>query len=165
MDKLWAPWRIKYITGLIHKQKGCVFCRINKAKKDKKHFVFIRAEYCFAVLNIYPYNNGHVLILPYRHVNDLSKLHKKESADFWNLLNDTKGLLDEVLKPDGYNIGINLGKIAGAGFPGHLHIHVVPRWKGDANFMPVTGNTKVMSQSLKELHERLTRAYKKRKKV
>lgn len=156
---------MKYVTELIGKQKGCVFCKIDKAKKDKKNFVFVRTQYCYAVLNIYPYNNGHVLILPYRHVNDVSKLKKKESEDFWGLLNYTRELLDEVLKPDGYNIGMNLGKTAGAGFPGHLHIHVVPRWKGDVNFMLVVGNTKVMSQSLKVLHESLTRAHNKKEKL
>ena len=104
MERLWAPWRVKYVTKLIGKQKGCVFCQMAKAIMDKKNFIFIRTQYCFAVLNIYPYNNGHVLILPYRHINDTSKLGKKESEDFWGLLNYTKELLDETLRPQGYNI-------------------------------------------------------------
>lgn len=160
MDKLWAPWRVKYIREVINKRKGCVFCRIIREKKDKRNFIFVRRQYCFAVLNTYPYNNGHVLILPYRHVNDLSKLSKKESEDLWGLLNYTRELLDGVLTPHGYNIGINLGKKAGAGFPGHLHIHVVPRWEGDVNFMPVIAGIRVISQSLRALYEKLMRAQK-----
>ena len=162
MDKLWAPWRVKYITQIIDKTKGCIFCAMIREKKDKKNFIFVRTKYCFGVLNIYPYNNGHVLILPIRHVNDLSKLWKEEREDVLELLNYVKALLDQVLKPTGYNIGMNLGRIAGAGFPGHLHIHLVPRWKGDVNFMPVVGKIKVISQSLKVLYEKLSQAHKKR---
>ncbi len=160
MERLWAPWRVKYVRELIAKRKGCVFCRINKEKKDRKNFIFIRTQYSFAVLNLYPYNNGHVLVLPHRHVNDFTKLRKKEGEDLWELLSHTKNLLDEVLHPHGYNIGINLGKVAGAGFPGHLHIHIVPRWKGDVNFMPAVGNMKVVPQSLSALHKLLMSAQK-----
>ena len=155
MDKLWAPWRVKYVTKLIRKTRGCVFCRILREKKDKKNFVFHRSICSFAVLNIYPYNNGHILIVPYRHVDDLSKLNRTEKEDLWESLEITKKRLDKVLHPKGYNIGINIGKVAGAGFPGHLHIHVVPRWGGDVNFMPIIGNTKVISQSLQALYRRL----------
>lgn len=162
MDKLWAPWRVKYVTKIAGKITGCVFCKICKEHKDKKNFVFLRSPYSYSVLNIYPYNNGHVLIVPYRHVNDLSKLKKWEKEDLFELMEATKSLLDKALKPGGYNIGINLGRIAGAGFPGHLHIHLVPRWGGDVNFMPVIGNTKIISQSLLTLYSRLTHANKKR---
>lgn len=158
MDKLWAPWRVKYITQ-IGKTKGCVFCRIIADKKDKKNLIFVRGKLCFAVLNLYPYNNGHSLVLPYRHVNDLNKLTPEESREFFDLLNDTRTLLDKVLKPTGYNIGLNLGRAAGAGFPGHLHIHIVPRWKGDVNFMPVVAGTKVISQSMQVLYEDLSREH------
>jgi len=164
MDKLWAPWRVKYVTEIIDKTKGCTFCRIQKDRKDAKHYIFVRTKYCYAVLNLFPYNNGHSLILPLRHVNTLKKLTDRERADLFDLLNYTQDLLDEVLKPAGYNIGINVGRTAGAGFPGHLHIHLVPRWKGDVNFMPVTGNTKVISQSLRVLHQKLVKANKHRKK-
>ena len=164
MDKLWAPWRVKYVTEVIGKTKGCVFCRIHKHKTDKKNLVFVRAKRSFAVLNLYPYNNGHVLVLPYRHVGDLSKLTPVETLDLFDLLNEAKKILDKVLHPDGYNIGMNLGRAAGAGFPGHLHIHVVPRWKGDVNFMPVLAGTKVISQSLAALHQRLSEEQKRRSK-
>ncbi|MBF0521562.1 MAG: HIT domain-containing protein [Candidatus Omnitrophica bacterium] len=162
MQHLWAPWRVGYITDAQKHKKGCVFCRMLKDKKDEKSQILIRREFSFVVLNIFPYNNGHLLILPNRHVDDLSKLSQKEKQELWGLLEETKDLLDRTLKPAGYNIGINLGRIAGAGFPGHLHIHVVPRWNGDANFMPVVAHTKVISQSLNELYKLLNDAYKKR---
>lgn len=159
MDKLWAPWRVKYVTELIGKTKGCVFCRMLKENEDKKNLIVRRSDLSFTVLNLYPYNNGHILILPKRHVDDLSKLSAEETADLFALLNYSKGLLDKTLKPAGYNVGMNLGRAAGAGFPGHLHIHVVPRWKYDVNFMPVLAETKVISQSLKVLHKKLTKAH------
>ncbi len=157
MERLWAPWRLNYITKIVKEKKDCVFCRIYKEKKDKNNFIFIRQRHSYAVLNIYPYNNGHVLIVSNRHVNDLDKLTREEKLDLISLLEKSKSLLKKVIKPAGYNIGINLGRIAGAGFPGHLHIHLVPRWKGDANFMPVVGGTKVISQSLKSLYEKLVK--------
>ena len=162
MDKLWAPWRVKYVTQILKDQKRCVFCDIVKQKKDKKNYIFIRSRHCYSVLNIYPYNNGHSLIVPYRHVNDISKLTRVEREDLFDLLEETKALLEKTLTPGGFNIGINLGRVAGAGFPGHVHIHIVPRWHGDVNFMPVTASTKVVSQSLKMLYEKLNHAHKKR---
>jgi len=127
-------------------------------KTDKKNYVVVRTKYSFSVLNIYPYNNGHLLIVPNRHVSDFTKLTKDERDDLLDLLSSMKILMDKTLKPGGYNIGINLGKIAGAGFPGHLHIHLVPRWRGDVNFMPVIAETKVISQSLQTLFHRLQNA-------
>ena len=162
MDRLWAPWRVKYITKIVKEHKGCVFCKIFKEKNDKKNYIVVRTKFAFAVLNIYPYNNGHMLIVSNRHVNDLSKLRKEERDDLLDLLEAIKSLVQKVVHPAGYNVGINLGRVAGAGFPGHLHIHLVPRWKGDVNFMPVIGNARVISQSLKALHQKLSHAYKKR---
>ena len=172
MDNLWAPWRLKYISLLGDKsKKECIFCRMLKENADKRNYIVTRTKFSFSVLNIYPYNNGHLLIVPYQHVSDFTKLHSDEREDLMDLLSLMKALTDKTLKPGGYNIGINLGKIAGAGFPGHLHIHLVPRWRGDVNFMPVVANTKVISQSLRTLFNRLhgavnsanaTNAYKKR---
>lgn len=159
MDRIWAPWRVKYITKILKTDHSCVFCKILKEKKDVKNYVIVRTKYCFSVMNIYPYNNGHLLILPKRHVDDLSKLKKDEREDLFDLLDLSKALLDKAIKPHGYNIGINLGRLAGAGFPGHLHIHLVPRWKGDANFMPVISDTRVISHSLKALHKKLYDVY------
>ncbi|MCK5214952.1 MAG: HIT domain-containing protein [Candidatus Omnitrophica bacterium] len=162
MKRIWAPWRVPYITQIIKKEKGCIFCKLGKSKKDKNNLIFIRTEHCFAVLNLYPYNNGHTLVVPNRHVKDLSKLRSDETTDLFALLNYTKSLLDAVMHPDGYNIGMNIGRAAGAGVPGHIHIHIVPRWSGDANFMPVVSNTKVISQSLKALHTMLCREHKRK---
>jgi len=162
MEKLWAPWRTKYITNVVKKNNGALFSKILKEKRDKKNFIFIRTRHSFSVLNIYPYNNGHVLVVPKRRVNDLSKLTKIEREDLFDLLDTTKSLLNEVLSPQGYNIGINIGKVAGAGVPEHIHIHIVPRWKGDVNFMPVIGDTKIISQSLESLYKQLVNAHKKR---
>ncbi|MBF0484507.1 MAG: HIT domain-containing protein [Candidatus Omnitrophica bacterium] len=131
-------------------------------KTDAKNFIVTRSKHCFVVLNLYPYNNGHLLIMPKRHVSDLEKMTKIEKEEMYGLLESFKSILDEVLVPGGYNIGINLGHIAGAGVPGHLHIHIVPRWRGDVNFMPVISGTKVISQSLKTLHKMLIDAYQRR---
>ena len=144
------------------KQKSCTFCRILAARKDKQHLIFIRKPYAYAVLNIYPYSNGHCLIVPNRHVGDISRLPQAEYAQLMELLKEAKDLLQTVLEPQGFNVGINLGRIAGAGIPGHVHIHVVPRWSGDHNFMPVTASTKVISQSLSVIYKKLNDAYTQR---
>lgn len=159
MNRLWAPWRTTYITKVIGNQhKGCVFCRILKDKKDAKHFIYIRGKLVYAVLNIYPYSNGHCLIVPNRHVNDISKMTQEELTEMMQLLLVTKKRLEKAVSAQGFNIGFNLGRIAGAGIPGHVHMHVVPRWKGDHNFMPITGATKVISQSLESIYKSLKNA-------
>jgi len=160
MDKLWAPWRVKYFSVIGKKQKECIFCRMVKQRRDKKNLIFTRSADSFAVLNLYPYNNGHVLVMPKRHVADLGQMTMAEKLDLLELLDRTQKLLQRLMKPDGFNIGLNMGKAAGAGFPGHLHIHIVPRWNGDVNFMPVVANTKVVSQSLAALYELLAKGQK-----
>jgi ATP adenylyltransferase len=162
MNNLWAPWRETYITKLMPKQKSCAFCRILAAHKDKQHLIFIRKSYAYAVLNIYPYSNGHCLIVPNRHVGDISKLSAKEYVELMELLREVKGLLQTALGPQGFNVGINLGRVAGAGIPRHVHIHIVPRWSGDHNFMPVTAATKVISSSLRMVYKKLDDAYTQR---
>ena len=155
MRRLWAPWREKYISGLQKKSSVCIFCRMLRQNKDAKNYIFARRKHAFAVLNLYPYNNGHILVVPNKHVKDFKQLSKEEKLGLLELFEDAKEMVGKVLKPHGYNIGINLGRVAGAGFPGHLHVHVVPRWGGDVNFMPVIGNTKVVSQSLQTLCQKL----------
>lgn len=156
MNKIWAPWRIKYIRAL--KQKGCLFCLCAKNNKiDKQKFVILRGKHSYSLLNIYPYNNGHFMVCPKKHVKDIEDLNKEELLDLWQVLKQTKKLVKKTLKPEGYNVGINLGKVSGAGIDKHLHIHVVPRWKGDTNFMPVISDNKIVSQSLKELYSQLTK--------
>lgn len=145
MDKLWAPWRSKYIYS--RKRTGCIFCLKSAGKKNSLHIID-RSKYSFSMLNLYPYNNGHVMVAPYRHVKSMELLSDVEIADLMKLVNKTKIKIDKLLKPDGYNIGINLGKVGGAGYAGHLHIHIVPRWAGDTNFMPILAGTKVVSESL-----------------
>lgn len=156
MDRLWAPWRSRYISS-VKSIKGCIFCSKPKAKKDKSSYIVSRTRHSFSILNIYPYNNGHIMIAPYRHVKELGKLSDEEILDLFDLLRDSQGLIAKVLKPDGFNIGINLGRAAGAGYKEHLHIHIVPRWVGDVNFMPVFTSTKVVSESLDALYSKLKR--------
>jgi ATP adenylyltransferase len=163
MQRLWAPWRETYITKVIGNQhKGCTFCKILKDGKDVKNYIFLRGSLTYAVLNIFPYSNGHCLIIPNRHVGDISKLNSDELKEMMDLLLKTKNLLEKALKPHGFNVGFNLGRIAGAGIPKHLHMHIVPRWKNDHNFMPITAGTKVISQSLKGIYKSLTNANQKR---
>ncbi len=154
MDKLWAPWRSKYIAK-VGSIKGCIFCSKPKSKKDKKNHIICRSRHSFSILNIYPYNNGHMMIVPYRHVNDIAKLNDEETLDLMHLLKKSQELLSKTMHPDGYNIGINIGRAAGAGLKDHVHIHLVPRWIGDSNFMPVFATTKVISESLDALYDRL----------
>jgi ATP adenylyltransferase len=156
MEKLWAPWRIDYI--LSEKPKGCIFCDKPAEKKDEDNYILYRGRYHFIILNAFPYNNGHLMVAPRRHVRDLAGLRAGESADLWQALVRAQKLLSKVLSPQGYNIGINLGDVAGAGIPGHLHVHIVPRWKGDTNFMPTLAGAKIISQSLEQLILRLREA-------
>lgn len=153
MDKLWAPWRSKYIY--LRKNKACIFCINKDMGKDKKRYILSRTEYSFSMLNLYPYNNAHVMVAPYRHLNTIEALSSVEVLDLMSLLKRTKMILDKKLKPDGYNIGMNIGKAAGAGFAGHLHMHIVPRWVGDTNFMPITADTKIVSDSLDAVYKLL----------
>ncbi|MEK7868274.1 MAG: HIT domain-containing protein, partial [Candidatus Omnitrophota bacterium] len=151
------PWRNKFVT--IRKIKGCIFCLKNKTSRERFQtapYIIRKSRYSFAMLNIYPYNNGHIMVSPFRHVKDLKGLNDAELLDIIKLTRDMQALLEKKLRPHGFNIGINTGKVAGAGYKDHLHIHIVPRWKGDSNFMPVIADTKVMPQSLEELYKRLS---------
>lgn len=166
MDKLWAPWRINYVSSARKssrkKNEKCLFCRLLKARSDRKNLIVTRTDLSFSILNAYPYNNGHVMVAPLRHVADISDLKEQEALDLFNLLLESKAILAKVLKPQGYNVGINLGKISGAGVDKHLHIHIVPRWLGDTNFMPTVASAKVISQSLEELYKKLKKHGKKK---
>ncbi len=150
MDNLWAPWRIKYIQA--KKNTGCIFCQKPRQKKDRTNFIVKRGKFVFSILNIFPYNNGHTLVVPYRHIDSLDKLNNDELIEMFELINHTTKQLKSKLKAQGFNIGFNIGKIAGAGIDKHLHVHIVPRWEADTNFMPVLSGTKIISQSLEELY-------------
>lgn len=154
MDKLWAPWREEYIVQS-KKKMGCLFCRVSGEKRDRKNLVIMRSKYAFGILNKFPYNNGHLMVCPYRHLKDFGNLNNDETLDLFSTLNRMQSLLKEVLSPDGFNIGINIGRVSGAGIPNHIHIHIVPRWQEDTNFMPVLFDTKIISQSLEVLYDKL----------
>ena len=145
MKKIWAPWRSRYIRNLNEKTKVCIFCVKAGQKKNRENYIVQRGRYCYSVLNIYPYNNGHVMVTPYRHATDLSMLRPEEILEMMRLVCEMQKKLRKKMKAAGFNIGINTGKDSGAGFK-HLHIHIVPRWRGDTNFMPILTGTKVISE-------------------
>jgi len=154
MKKLWAPWRTGYITS-IPKKKGCFLCIGASRKSDEKRYIVRRSKSSFAILNLFPYNNGHLMVAPYRHTGSLEELTQEEILDMARLVIEMKRLLDLRLKPGGYNIGLNIGRAGGAGVEHHIHIHIVPRWFGDTNFMPILSDTKIVSESLRDLYCRL----------
>ena len=151
MEPMHAPWRIEYILAPKPALEQSLFARIAQSNDDEANCVIVRDRSCFALLNRYPYTGGHLMIVPYKQTPDLNGLTGDELADLMKLTRRCQNALTEVMKPDGFNIGINLGKCAGAGILEHLHIHVVPRWNGDTNFMPVLADTTVVPQALKEL--------------
>ena len=155
MESLHAPWRIEYILSPKPKLDESIFTRIGQSLEDVENFVIARDRSCFALLNRYPYNGGHLMAVPYKQVSDLNGLTDEELADLWKLTRRCINALTAVMKPDGFNVGINLGKVAGAGIVEHLHIHVVPRWGGDTNFMPVIANTGVLPEALQNVAAKL----------
>lgn len=150
--QLWTPWRMEYILNV--KAKGCIFCK-NLKEADDKAFIIKRRPTCFSMLNIYPYNNGHLMVAPKRHVSRLDLLTERELNEIIQLVSESQKLLKRKVKPHGFNIGLNIGRTAGAGVVGHLHFHIVPRWDGDTNFMPIIGETKVIPQLLEETYSLL----------
>lgn len=158
MESLHAPWRIEYILAPKPPREESLFSHIAQSSNDEAHYVIARERTCFALLNTYPYTGGHLMVVPYKQVPDLDGLTEQELADLMKLTCRCQQALKRVMRPDGFNIGINLGKVAGAGILEHLHVHVVPRWHGDTNFMPVLANTTVVPQALKELAAQLRAA-------
>jgi len=161
MKVLFAPWRNEYTESEARtKNDGitkdeCVFCHQLRENNDEKYYILKRYSHCYVVLNKYPYNAGHILILPLKHVGSLNELSPETRAEIMELTNVCTQAVQDALKCDGVNIGMNLGKAAGAGIPSHLHMHVLPRWTGDTNFMPTLGNTKVISFNLDEIYQKL----------
>ena len=155
---LWAPWRINYIQGL-DKPGDCFICRNrDNPRDDDKNLVLWRSGNSIVILNRYPYNNGHILVMPKRHVGAMDRLNDRELFELFDVVRLACRALDRVMQPHGYNIGINLGDVAGAGVPDHLHVHIVPRWNGDTNFMPVLGDVKVIPEHVLETRDKLAQA-------
>ena len=152
MEKLWAPWRMEYI--LSSKEGRCIFCDKTKEKDDEKNYILLRKNLSFVMLNTFPYNCGHLMVAPFRHTVEIEELNEEEIVEMGKLVIESVQVLKRVLKPEGFNIGMNLGRVSGAG-ESHLHVHIVPRWEGDTNFMPVMTDTKVISEALVDTYRRL----------
>lgn len=162
MNNLWSPWRSQYIDsfGSADKKEGCIFCEMkNNDVNEMDNLLVHKSELTFTVLNLYPYNNGHLMVVPLRHLDALADLTEYENKEIMSQLQLAQKALWEVYHPDGYNMGANLGRVSGAGIADHIHFHLVPRWNGDTNFMPVLGDVKVISQDLLVTKEKLLSAY------
>jgi ATP adenylyltransferase len=153
MDTVWAPWRMTYIE--MEKPSGCILCSKPRENKDAANYILYRAKANFIILNSYPYNPGHLMVAPYRHVASPEELSREELLEHSELVTRSLTILREVFGCDGFNLGMNLGTVAGAGITDHMHSHIVPRWQGDTNFMPVIANTRVIPQALKDTYQKL----------
>jgi ATP adenylyltransferase len=155
MERLWSPWRMEYINAPHDEDVECVFCHLHNEDRDEKNLILGREKHAFAMLNAYPYNPGHLMVAPFRHVGEFEDLSADELRDANMLLQRSVRAMRDEMQPDGYNVGMNLGRVAGAGVPGHVHWHAVPRWNGDTNFMPVVGHTRVLPESLDDTYRKL----------
>lgn len=153
MKRIWAPWRMEYILN--SRQEGCFLCDICQDDRNRQNLVLKRGELTFLLLNKYPYNNGHLMIAPYRHVDRLESMNEREMGAMMQMASSACKALRKSLHPDGFNVGLNIGTAAGAGLKDHIHLHIVPRWEGDTNFMPVLGEVKIIPQPLDELWQQL----------
>ena len=154
MDFLWSPWRYQYVAN-IHNADGCVFCIDASTAEDAERLILFRGQDHFIILNLFPYTCGHLLIAPYRHLSALSELSAEQNLELMELTQRAVAALRKIYRPDGFNLGMNLGKCAGAGIDQHLHLHIVPRWCGDANFMTVSGETRVLPEALQTTYLKL----------
>ena len=157
MERLWAPWRISYIRT--PKPAGCIFCDKPKENKDAENLILFRGSQNFVIMNAYPYNPGHLLVVPYRHIGKLEDMTSEERNEHYEIVSRATGVLREDTRTDNFNLGMNLGKVSGAGIDDHIHTHIVPRWNGDNNFMPVIADTRVLSESLEEIYRRLVEKF------
>ncbi len=159
MKELYATWRMAYIEAPKPKNQGCIFCDFPAEHSDKEHFIVHRGEKCFVIMNLYPYTAGHMMIIPYRHTNVFESLTDDEALEIHTLTAKAIKVLKHVMNPHGFNIGMNIGESAGAGVAGHLHVHIVPRWTGDNNFMPVLADTRVLSDAIENTYKRICEAW------
>lgn len=156
MDILWAPWRSKYVSEASKsKTTSCLFCDVVTKREDKNNWIIYRGKFSYIILNAFPYNPAHLMIVPYKHVSSIEMLDSNEFLEISQLLKISIKAIRRVYSPDGFNIGINIGRVAGAGIDQHVHVHVVPRWNGDANFMPVIGGIKVLPEMLEDTYNKL----------
>jgi len=155
---LWAPWRMEYIEKC-DQPEGCIFCEKPKQHKDRENLIIYRGDQTFIIMNRFPYNNGHLMIVPYRHTCELESLKSEEMSEMMELLKTSQKALKQVMRPHGFNVGMNLGRVAGAGIADHLHFHIVPRWDGDTNFMPILGHAKVVSEALERTWDKLNQVF------
>jgi ATP adenylyltransferase len=153
MEQIWAPWRIEYI--LKDKPEGCILCEKPEEEKDTENYILYRGEKNFIIMNSYPYNPGHLLVAPYRHIGSLEELTTEERNEHFEMVCRAIGVLREAFSPGGFNIGANMGKEAGAGIADHFHSHIVPRWHGDTNYMTVLADVRVVPQALAETYQKL----------
>ena len=158
MDRLWTPWRYRYVSTAGDPGNACIFCAAAVSGDDRAHYVVLRAEHNFLILNLFPYTSGHLMIAPYRHVATLADADPAALEEMMLLTARAEKALRGLYKPDGLNIGMNLGDAAGAGVPGHIHMHVLPRWTGDANFMTTVAETRVLPETIETTYERVTAA-------
>jgi ATP adenylyltransferase len=157
MDYLWTPWRCAYVSSA-GKSPGCVFCEAVKSGDDARAGIVYRGEHCFIILNAYPYTPGHVMVVPYAHLDELQKLPAEAAHEMMGLSQRMETVLRELYHPDGINLGMNIGKAAGAGIAGHIHMHVLPRWVADANFLSVVGETRILPETLDVTWKRISGA-------
>lgn len=155
MDRLWAPWRMGYIVNNSKDHTSCFLCEARKQNDDRKNYVLYRGRHSYVIMNLYPYNNGHLLVVPYAHVPDMNALSIDALTDLMKCTQDSLNALKQDMNPEGFNIGINIGKVAGAGLPEHMHIQIVPRWTGDTSYLTVFDETRVMPELLDGTYERL----------
>lgn len=163
LERIWAAWRNAYVSGVAQVEPvpgGCPFCLLFKADvTDRERLIVRRGDTCVVMLNLYPYGSGHLLVMPIRHIADLHDLNDDERAEFFNLVVDASQVLQKAYGPDGMNVGANLGRAAGAGVPGHLHMHLLPRWAGDSNFMTAIAETRVLPEDLATTYDKITEAW------
>jgi ATP adenylyltransferase len=153
LNKLWAPWRMEYLVGT--RPEGCVFCKTSSEDSDRDNLILYRGAEAFVIINRYPYTNGHLMVVPYIHKSDLADMSNSTLLEIFDLLKRCQEILRQSVCPQGFNVGLNLGKAGGAGIHEHLHFHIVPRWDGDTNFMPILGDCRVISEHLLDTYDRL----------
>jgi len=160
MNHLWSPWRMKYIQNN-QKEEGCVFCQVQEMPDNEENLIVFRDEFSFVIMNRYPYTSGHILVIPYIHENNLEVLDATTRAEMMELVTKTMTVLRGIYRPQGFNFGANIGEAAGAGIAPHIHLHIVPRWLGDTNFMSSLGETRVLPEALEETYRRVKKNWRK----